>query len=157
MDLLIFLRALMTLEGIGMMVDPHFKLFEVARPYALRYTLGREGRYWAAVRARDTIDSAPQGYAAAPPVPRRSHPSHRLSAGPWLGDNVQEPPELDRLSGLWVEYSPVPLRVGSWGSVLEQRRHGGGERLFHNHLIAISRNNSLQLRQLACLGTEIEG
>jgi predicted unusual protein kinase regulating ubiquinone biosynthesis (AarF/ABC1/UbiB family) len=40
------LRALMTLEGIGMMVDPHFKLFEVARPYALRYTLLREGRYW---------------------------------------------------------------------------------------------------------------
>jgi hypothetical protein len=36
----------MTLEGIGMMVDPHFKLFEVARPHALRYTLGREGRYW---------------------------------------------------------------------------------------------------------------
>jgi predicted unusual protein kinase regulating ubiquinone biosynthesis (AarF/ABC1/UbiB family) len=40
------LRALMTLEGIGMMVDPHFKLFEVARPYALRYTLMRESRYW---------------------------------------------------------------------------------------------------------------
>jgi predicted unusual protein kinase regulating ubiquinone biosynthesis (AarF/ABC1/UbiB family) len=40
------LRALMTLEGIGMMVDPHFKLFEVARPHALRYTLMREGRYW---------------------------------------------------------------------------------------------------------------
>jgi predicted unusual protein kinase regulating ubiquinone biosynthesis (AarF/ABC1/UbiB family) len=40
------LRALMTLEGIGMMVDPHFKLFEMARPYALRYTLMREGRYW---------------------------------------------------------------------------------------------------------------
>jgi hypothetical protein len=36
----------MTLEGIGMMVDPHFKLSEVARPYALCYTLGREGRYW---------------------------------------------------------------------------------------------------------------
>jgi hypothetical protein len=29
-----------------MMVDPHFKLFEVARRYALRYTVGREGRYW---------------------------------------------------------------------------------------------------------------
>jgi hypothetical protein len=36
----------MTLEGIGMMVDPHFMLFEVARPYALRYTLMRECRYW---------------------------------------------------------------------------------------------------------------
>jgi hypothetical protein len=31
----------MTLEGIGRMVDPHCKLFEVARPYALRYTLRR--------------------------------------------------------------------------------------------------------------------
>jgi predicted unusual protein kinase regulating ubiquinone biosynthesis (AarF/ABC1/UbiB family) len=40
------LRALMTLERIGLMVDPHFKLFEVARPYALRYTLMRESRYW---------------------------------------------------------------------------------------------------------------
>jgi predicted unusual protein kinase regulating ubiquinone biosynthesis (AarF/ABC1/UbiB family) len=40
------LRALMTLEGIGMMVDPHFKLLEVARPYALRYTLRRESLYW---------------------------------------------------------------------------------------------------------------
>jgi hypothetical protein len=40
----------MTLEGIGMMVDPHFKLFEVARPYALRYTLRREGRYWGGLR-----------------------------------------------------------------------------------------------------------
>jgi hypothetical protein len=36
----------MTLEGIGRMVDPHFKFFEVAHPYALRYTLRREGRYW---------------------------------------------------------------------------------------------------------------
>jgi predicted unusual protein kinase regulating ubiquinone biosynthesis (AarF/ABC1/UbiB family) len=40
------LRALMTLEGVGTTIDPHFKLFEVARPYALRYTLRREGRYW---------------------------------------------------------------------------------------------------------------
>ena len=40
------LRALMTLEGVGMTIDPHFKLFEVARPYALRYTLRRESRYW---------------------------------------------------------------------------------------------------------------
>jgi predicted unusual protein kinase regulating ubiquinone biosynthesis (AarF/ABC1/UbiB family) len=40
------LRALVTLEGIGLMVDPHFKLFETARPYALRYTLMRESRYW---------------------------------------------------------------------------------------------------------------
>jgi hypothetical protein len=29
-----------------MIADPHFKLFEVARRYALRYTLRRESRYW---------------------------------------------------------------------------------------------------------------
>ena len=40
------LRALMTLEGVGMTIDPHFKLFEVARPYTLRYTIRRESRYW---------------------------------------------------------------------------------------------------------------
>jgi predicted unusual protein kinase regulating ubiquinone biosynthesis (AarF/ABC1/UbiB family) len=40
------LRALMTLEGIGMMIDPRFNLVAVARPYALRYTFLREGRYW---------------------------------------------------------------------------------------------------------------
>src|SRR5919197_153835 len=40
------LRALLTLEGIGLLVDPRFNLFTVARPYAIRYTFLREGRYW---------------------------------------------------------------------------------------------------------------
>jgi predicted unusual protein kinase regulating ubiquinone biosynthesis (AarF/ABC1/UbiB family) len=40
------LRALLTLEGIGLLVDPRFNLFAVARPYAIRYTFLREGRYW---------------------------------------------------------------------------------------------------------------
>jgi predicted unusual protein kinase regulating ubiquinone biosynthesis (AarF/ABC1/UbiB family) len=40
------LRALLTLEGIGTLVDPHFNLIAVARPYAIRYTFLREGRYW---------------------------------------------------------------------------------------------------------------
>ena len=40
------LRALLTLEGIGTLVDPHFNLVAVARPYAIRYTFVREGRYW---------------------------------------------------------------------------------------------------------------
>jgi predicted unusual protein kinase regulating ubiquinone biosynthesis (AarF/ABC1/UbiB family) len=43
------LRALLTLEGIGMLVDPRFNLFTVARPYAIRYTFLREGRYWGGV------------------------------------------------------------------------------------------------------------
>jgi hypothetical protein len=29
-----------------MIADPHFNLFEVARPYALRYTHRRESRSW---------------------------------------------------------------------------------------------------------------
>jgi predicted unusual protein kinase regulating ubiquinone biosynthesis (AarF/ABC1/UbiB family) len=38
-------RAMMTLEGIGTMVDPNFNFFEVARPYAKRFMFRREGRY----------------------------------------------------------------------------------------------------------------
>ncbi|HEU4388610.1 MAG TPA: AarF/ABC1/UbiB kinase family protein [Blastocatellia bacterium] len=39
------IRAMMTLEGIGAMVDPDFSFFEVARPYAKRFMFVREGRY----------------------------------------------------------------------------------------------------------------
>jgi predicted unusual protein kinase regulating ubiquinone biosynthesis (AarF/ABC1/UbiB family) len=39
------IRALMTLEGIGSLVDPQFNFFEVARPYAKRFMFKREGRY----------------------------------------------------------------------------------------------------------------
>jgi predicted unusual protein kinase regulating ubiquinone biosynthesis (AarF/ABC1/UbiB family) len=39
------IRAVMTLEGIGAMVDPDFSFFEVARPYAKRFMFIREGRY----------------------------------------------------------------------------------------------------------------
>jgi predicted unusual protein kinase regulating ubiquinone biosynthesis (AarF/ABC1/UbiB family) len=39
------IRALMTLEGIGSLVDPNFNFFEVARPYAKRFMFRREGRY----------------------------------------------------------------------------------------------------------------
>jgi predicted unusual protein kinase regulating ubiquinone biosynthesis (AarF/ABC1/UbiB family) len=38
-------RAVMTLEGIGTLVDPNFNFFEVARPYAKRFMFKREGRY----------------------------------------------------------------------------------------------------------------
>ena len=38
-------RAIMTLEGIGTLVDPSFNFFEVARPYAKRFMFRREGRY----------------------------------------------------------------------------------------------------------------
>lgn len=38
-------RAIMTLEGVGTMVDPNFNFFEVARPYAKRFMFMREGRY----------------------------------------------------------------------------------------------------------------
>jgi predicted unusual protein kinase regulating ubiquinone biosynthesis (AarF/ABC1/UbiB family) len=39
------IRAMMTLEGIGTLVDPTFNFFEVARPYAKRFMFMREGRY----------------------------------------------------------------------------------------------------------------
>jgi len=39
------IRAMMTLEGIGTLVDPTFNFFEVARPYAKRFMFRREGRY----------------------------------------------------------------------------------------------------------------
>ena len=38
-------RAVMTLEGIGTQVDPDFRFFEIARPYAKRFMFIREGRY----------------------------------------------------------------------------------------------------------------
>lgn len=38
-------RAVMTLEGIGTQVDPDFRFFEIARPYAKRFMFLREGRY----------------------------------------------------------------------------------------------------------------
>ncbi|MGH9825088.1 MAG: ABC1 kinase family protein, partial [Blastocatellia bacterium] len=39
------IRAMMTLEGIGTLVDPKFSFFEVARPYAKRFMFKREARY----------------------------------------------------------------------------------------------------------------
>ena len=38
-------RAVMALEGIGTQVDPDFRFFEIARPYAKRFMFMREGRY----------------------------------------------------------------------------------------------------------------
>ncbi|MGH9967495.1 MAG: ABC1 kinase family protein [Pyrinomonadaceae bacterium] len=37
-------RALMTLEGIGIVTDPEFSFFETAKPYAKEFMLRREGR-----------------------------------------------------------------------------------------------------------------
>lgn len=38
------MRALMTLEGIGIVTDPEFSFFETAKPYAKDFMLRREGR-----------------------------------------------------------------------------------------------------------------
>ncbi|HEX8355575.1 MAG TPA: AarF/ABC1/UbiB kinase family protein [Pyrinomonadaceae bacterium] len=38
------IRALMTLEGIGIVTDPGFSFFETARPYAKEFMLRREGK-----------------------------------------------------------------------------------------------------------------
>jgi len=38
------MRALMTLEGIGIVTDPGFSFFETAKPFAKEFMLRREGR-----------------------------------------------------------------------------------------------------------------
>ena len=38
------MRALMTLEGIGVVTDPEFNFFETAKPYAKEFMLRREGK-----------------------------------------------------------------------------------------------------------------
>ena len=38
------MRAIMTLEGIGLTMDPNFSFFDVAKPYAKEFMLKREGR-----------------------------------------------------------------------------------------------------------------
>jgi predicted unusual protein kinase regulating ubiquinone biosynthesis (AarF/ABC1/UbiB family) len=38
------MRALMTLEGIGIVTDPGFSFFDTAKPYAKEFMLKREGR-----------------------------------------------------------------------------------------------------------------
>jgi predicted unusual protein kinase regulating ubiquinone biosynthesis (AarF/ABC1/UbiB family) len=42
------LRAIMTLDGIGMKADPDFNFFAVAKPHAKEFMLRREGRYMGA-------------------------------------------------------------------------------------------------------------
>jgi predicted unusual protein kinase regulating ubiquinone biosynthesis (AarF/ABC1/UbiB family) len=38
------IRALMTLEGIGIVTDPGFSFFDTAKPYAKEFMLRREGK-----------------------------------------------------------------------------------------------------------------
>jgi predicted unusual protein kinase regulating ubiquinone biosynthesis (AarF/ABC1/UbiB family) len=38
------IRALMTLEGIGLVTDPGFSFFDTAKPYAKEFMLRREGK-----------------------------------------------------------------------------------------------------------------
>lgn len=40
------MRALMTLEGIGFVIDPEFNFFETARPFAKEFVLRREGKFF---------------------------------------------------------------------------------------------------------------
>jgi len=40
------MRAIMTLEGIGLTLDPNFSFFDVAKPYAKEFMLKREGRHF---------------------------------------------------------------------------------------------------------------
>lgn len=40
------MRAIMTLEGIGILMDPNFNFFDIAKPYAKEFMLKREGRHF---------------------------------------------------------------------------------------------------------------
>jgi predicted unusual protein kinase regulating ubiquinone biosynthesis (AarF/ABC1/UbiB family) len=40
------MRALMTLEGIGIVTDPEFSFFDTAKPYAREFMLRREGKHF---------------------------------------------------------------------------------------------------------------
>ena len=40
------MRALMTLEGIGIVTDPEFSFFDTAKPYAKQFMLRREGKHF---------------------------------------------------------------------------------------------------------------
>ncbi len=40
------MRAIMTLEGIGLVMDPNFSFFDIAKPYAKEFMLKREGRHF---------------------------------------------------------------------------------------------------------------
>ena len=39
------MRAIMTLEGMGIVMDPNFSFFDVAKPYAKEFMLRREGKH----------------------------------------------------------------------------------------------------------------
>lgn len=40
------IKAIMTLEGVGITLDPNFSFFEVAKPFAKEFMLKREGRFF---------------------------------------------------------------------------------------------------------------
>ena len=40
------MKAIMTLEGMGIVMDPKFSFFDVAKPYAKEFMLKREGKYF---------------------------------------------------------------------------------------------------------------
>lgn len=40
------MKAIMTLEGMGIRMDPNFSFFDVAKPYAKEFMLKREGKYF---------------------------------------------------------------------------------------------------------------
>ncbi|MEP6719316.1 MAG: AarF/ABC1/UbiB kinase family protein [bacterium] len=56
------MRALMTLEGIGIVTDPAFSFFETAKPYAREFMLRREGRKFGKL-VFDTVTGRENGNA----------------------------------------------------------------------------------------------
>ncbi|MCC6824521.1 MAG: AarF/ABC1/UbiB kinase family protein [Acidobacteria bacterium] len=55
------MRALMTLEGIGIITDPEFNFFETAKPYAKEFMLRREGRDFRKLFVDKLLGRGPEG------------------------------------------------------------------------------------------------
>jgi predicted unusual protein kinase regulating ubiquinone biosynthesis (AarF/ABC1/UbiB family) len=55
------IRALMTLEGIGIVTDPEFSFFDTAKPYAKEFMLRREGRLFRKLILDKIMGRDPEG------------------------------------------------------------------------------------------------
>src|SRR5215469_11084617 len=63
---------------------------------------------------------------------------------------------LARSIGLGADERGLGWRARGRGGSLEERGQRPGERLVHDDTVAIGHDHPLELRQLSCLGTEIE-
>jgi predicted unusual protein kinase regulating ubiquinone biosynthesis (AarF/ABC1/UbiB family) len=55
------MRALMTLEGIGIVTDPEFSFFDTAKPFAKEFMLRREGKQFRQLMINKLTGRGPEG------------------------------------------------------------------------------------------------